>query len=39
MALISLGAPKYELSLLNLDSGDIEMLITVNEHSIYRDDN
>ena len=31
MALISSGAPSYELSLLNLDTGNIEILMTVNE--------
>jgi hypothetical protein len=29
LALVSLGGPKYELSLLNLDTGDIEILMTV----------
>lgn len=31
MALISAGGPNYETSLLNLDTGNIEILMTVNE--------
>jgi|TARA_B110000285_G_scaffold224089_1_gene280454 hypothetical protein len=31
MALVAAGGPTYELSLLNLDSGNIEILMSVNE--------
>ena len=31
MALVSLGGPSFEVSLLNLDTGDIEIMMTVNE--------
>lgn len=31
MALVSLGGPTYELSLVNLDTGNIEILMTVND--------
>lgn len=31
MALVAAGGPTYELSLLNLDSGNIEILMSANE--------
>ena len=31
MALVASGGPSYELSLLNLDTGNIEYLMSVNE--------
>ena len=31
MALIASGSPSYELSLMNLDNGNIEILMSVNE--------
>ena len=33
MALVATGSPQYELSLLDLDSGNIEILMSVNEAS------
>jgi len=31
MALIATGSPKYEVNLLNLDTGNIEILLAVQE--------
>ena len=39
MALVSLGGPSFEVSLLNLDTGDIEIMMTVNEAISQSSDN
>ena len=39
MALVSLGGPSFEVSLLNLDTGDIEIMMTVNEANSQSSDN
>jgi hypothetical protein len=39
MALVSLGGPSFEVSLLNLDTGDIEIMMTVNEAISQLSDN
>ena len=38
MALVSLGGPSFEVSLLNLDTGDIEIMMTVLEANNYSSD-